>query len=237
MDLHQSQENFMQSLNWLSISGQRQHFAWFSDDGTISLANATKELSQAEQNKANQLKNAEEMRHFVLRRAFQRCFTKSVTEFEGPLCDVPLIHVQDSPPLCTHAPNLSLSFSSSGPIAVAVASFESKIGVDIEFMRPVDNAPALAKRFFNEREASYLSKLSPDASSAEFLKFWTIKEACLKAAGQGIVYGPEKFTIDDAYRVEPPLEFGTKESWNIISPIISVNHLVTVAFYTPFGSV
>jgi 4'-phosphopantetheinyl transferase len=228
-----SEKNLMEALNWLSSSNDDLKVAWFLDDGSIALNATLQFLSPVELAKASELNNSDELRHFTLRRAFQRCFIKSVISFKGPLSEVPITHIRDAAPHCTAAPNLSLSFSSSGSLAVAASSKNFKIGVDIESLRTIPNSLALAQRFFSHQEIAHLKKLSPESCEATFLKLWTIKEACLKAAGKGIVYGPEKFIVGSDYQVDPPQEFGTRKNWTLNFPNISPNHLATIATYSP----
>lgn len=227
------ESKILQRLNCQLMIEPEVKFAWFNDDGEISLNEALQALPSSELSVTNQFENSEDARHFVLRRAFQRCFLKSAFNFQGPLRDLPLRQVQDSPPLLALAPEVSLSFSSSKTMAIAAASKTSKIGIDIENLRPVANALALAQRFFDCREASHLESLTPRDRDAEFLTRWTVKEACLKAAGHGLVFGPEKFYVDSNYLIEPPQEFGSSRNWSLKLPEISADHIVAMAIYQP----
>lgn len=58
-------------------------------------------------------------------------------------------------------------------VAVAVAS-SGEVGVDVERIRPVKSR--VAKRVFG----------TTDLSDAEFTRWWTIAEACVKADGRGV---------------------------------------------------
>ena len=179
------------------------------------------------------LQNMEEARHFALRRAFQRCFLKVVFNFKEPLPNLPLQQQRDAKPICDLSPAASISFSSSKTMAIAAMCESSNIGIDVEFMRPVSNVLPLAHRFFHKREALLLENLASPDLDTDFLKRWSIKEACLKAAGQGIVFGPEKFIVDSNYHVEPPCEFGTAENWHLKFPKISDHHITALAIYEP----
>jgi 4'-phosphopantetheinyl transferase len=71
------------------------------------------------------------------------------------------------------------------------------VGVDLEL---VDRArrprwPAVAARFFHEDELRMLAGTSGAAGWEEFLRAWTLKEACLKAAGLGLVADPRSFSV------------------------------------------
>lgn len=183
--------------------------------------------------KASEFKDVSDARHYALRRVFQSCFLKSALSLDCPVSGVQITHTRDAPPFYEFAPDMSLSFSSSGNLAIAAGCSKANIGVDTEFIRPVANALDIAKRFFKESEVNHLESLSKKMREMEFLKMWTIKEACLKAAGKGIVYGPEKFIISSDYRIEPPTEFGKTDNWSLVFPAIIESHLVTVAVFKP----
>lgn len=74
-----------------------------------------------------------------------------------------------------------LSIAHSGE-TVAVAISRSHVGLDLETERPVDGH-ALATRFFSPEEAVFLRD-NPDPSL--FFRFWTCREAAVKADGRGL---------------------------------------------------
>ncbi len=78
---------------------------------------------------------------------------------------------------------IKFGISHSGEVAVCALS-DSEVGIDIEEIREVGNAEALAKRYFAEEEGRYVAA-SEDASAA-LLEVWTKKEAALKRDGRGI---------------------------------------------------
>lgn len=60
------------------------------------------------------------------------------------------------------------------------------LGVDLEFVRPVDDWESIAERYFCPSEILALRQI-PAASQLEgFFRCWTRKEAYLKAAGTGL---------------------------------------------------
>ncbi|HLO86981.1 MAG TPA: 4'-phosphopantetheinyl transferase HetI [Nostocaceae cyanobacterium] len=61
------------------------------------------------------------------------------------------------------------------------------IGVDLEYMRQMSDLEALAERFFLEREVEVVRSLSSVQQQEVFFRYWTCKEAYLKATGEGIV--------------------------------------------------
>jgi 4'-phosphopantetheinyl transferase len=104
-------------------------------------------------------------------------------------------------------PNLEFNVSHSEEVALYGITRASKIGVDIEKIRAIDDAEKIAQRFFLPRESLWLSKLAPAEKEAAFFSLWTCKEAYLKAIGEGLAFGLDQFE----------LSFSSIESPKIIS--------------------
>lgn len=87
-------------------------------------------------------------------------------------------------PVLTDSPlEFSLSHSDArGVVAIA----RRHVGVDIERLRPIPDAKDLARRFFSAAEARHISDCPAESQSAEFLRYWTWKEAYLKGCGVGL---------------------------------------------------
>ena len=92
--------------------------------------------------------------------------------------------LQDSP-----APAFNLSHSEGiGLVALLDArsgAAIAAIGVDIEVLRPLPDAPDLAAANFEPAECDQLGQMCEPERSKAFLVGWTRKEACLKALGSG----------------------------------------------------
>lgn len=70
---------------------------------------------------------------------------------------------------------------------------ECEIGVDLEVLRRVPDATALAQQNFTADECRELERMPADERDLAFLRGWTRKEACLKALGSGLSIAPETF--------------------------------------------
>ena len=64
----------------------------------------------------------------------------------------------------------------------------TEIGVDLERIRPMSDMLGLAKRYFAEAETARLFALPEEEQPAAFFRYWTRKEAYLKAVGKGLTY-------------------------------------------------
>lgn len=89
------------------------------------------------------------------------------------------------------APVFNLSHT-DGLIVLAVAEAADgqaeppMLGVDVERMDRVVDAPALARRFFSALESDTLHGLPVENQQPCFFDYWTLKEAYIKAVGMGL---------------------------------------------------
>jgi 4'-phosphopantetheinyl transferase len=70
-------------------------------------------------------------------------------------------------------------------MALYAIALNRLVGIDLEYIRPID-AVALAQRFFLPSEAAVLRSLIGVEQHRAFFKGWTQKEAYLKATGDGL---------------------------------------------------
>ena len=77
-----------------------------------------------------------------------------------------------------------------------VATCEQPVGVDIEPVRSMTDAAAVAKRFFTADEQASILRFGEDEISHRFLMCWTLKEALLKARGVGLTASLTEFLVD-----------------------------------------
>jgi 4'-phosphopantetheinyl transferase len=85
---------------------------------------------------------------------------------------------------------LQFNLSHSGErllVAVSGAASVMAIGVDLEVLRPVTHLSGLCRRCLTSAETDAVLSLPRAETNQRFFRYWTGKEACLKALGLGIV--------------------------------------------------
>lgn len=83
-------------------------------------------------------------------------------------------------------PEVKISLSHSGGLALLAISAGPRVGIDVELVRPRPRLARLAERVLTPEElAAWRSRPEPERLRA-FLDAWTAKEAYLKAIGEGI---------------------------------------------------
>ena len=93
--------------------------------------------------------------------------------------------------------DLQFNLSHSGDWVVLGVSLGGSLGVDIQIHRSLRYATVekLSKRFFAPEEFESLMRLPSDERLAAFYKLWVLKEAVVKAHGQGLSYGLKRFVV------------------------------------------
>jgi 4'-phosphopantetheinyl transferase len=89
----------------------------------------------------------------------------------------------------------SSSVSHSEEWFVCAVSAHRRLGVDIEAVRELTDATAIAARFFSGRERDSLGNLAAADGRAAFFSCWTRKEALIKATGFGLTLPLDSFDV------------------------------------------
>lgn len=179
------------------------YIAWLQDDGSAVDAAL---LPPAEQAELAGFRSQERQRSFLLSRLLLRKLLRphlpdSALEFQ---------RAEDGRLLLLDAQgwHFSLSHSAGGIAAIACTQ---PCGIDIEVPRNVA-FESVATRYFAEAEKAALQAAAPDQRSELFFRLWTLKEASVKALGEGLAGNMARlsFDIDESPAIEsadaPPLQ-------------------------------
>ncbi|MGZ3240179.1 MAG: 4'-phosphopantetheinyl transferase family protein [Burkholderiaceae bacterium] len=82
-----------------------------------------------------------------------------------------------------------------GMVSCAVA-LNRVCGVDVERIRPMKDMVGIAETVFSDAEVSFLHSLDAANWPDSFFKLWTLKEAYIKAIGQGLAAPLKEITFD-----------------------------------------
>lgn len=114
------------------------------------------------------------------------------------------------------ADKVYFSLSHSGDY-VAVALDTYPIGIDIEEIKP--HKENIEQKFFTEHERNLIDT-DEDGKEAGFFKIWTLKEAFLKAVGEGLRFGIEEVNVEVVNIAERRYKFNISGFYgmNIFAP-------------------
>lgn len=121
-------------------------------------------------------------------------------------------------PYLADYPELAFNLSHTANKFVIVTGFHHELGADIEYCKPRITLPALVEKCFAEEEQDYWQQLPDQEKTEIFYRFWTRKEAYVKAIGSGIALGLNQCVInpEDHNRfLRLPAGYGHPDVWQV----------------------
>lgn len=122
-------------------------------------------------------------------------------------------------PYLADYPELAFNLSHTADRVMIAVARQCQLGVDIEICKPRHSLSGLVDKCFAEEEAAYWTRLPEPQKTQAFYRFWTRKEAFVKATGCGIVLGLNRCVINP----ENPAEFlrvpklcGQAAAWHVL---------------------
>jgi 4'-phosphopantetheinyl transferase len=107
--------------------------------------------------------------------------------------------------------------------AVAVAAASAPVGVDIEPLREIADMDSISEIALAAEERKILRSAPAALRSRLFLRYWTLKEAVLKAAGLGFTIPPNTVIIDPGPSpavLSVPDALGPAAQWRLIASAV-----------------
>ncbi|HEX6395836.1 MAG TPA: 4'-phosphopantetheinyl transferase superfamily protein [Steroidobacteraceae bacterium] len=92
------------------------------------------------------------------------------------------------------ATGLNFNVAHAAGLVVVAVGRVARLGVDVEALDKRVPIP-VARRYFSPPEVAALDALAPEARARRFLRLWTLKEAYLKAVGEGLAGGLDRMTF------------------------------------------
>ncbi|MEH1819200.1 MAG: 4'-phosphopantetheinyl transferase HetI [Nostoc sp.] len=121
---------------------------------------------------------------------------------------------------------LAFNLSHSQDLGLCAVNCTRPIGVDLEYIRPMSDLEALAKRFFLPREYDMLRSLSPNQQQEIFFRYWTCKEAYLKATGDGL---SQLEQVEVSLTPTEPAKLQITEDWSLFELVPANNYVAAIA--------
>lgn len=125
---------------------------------------------------------------------------------------------------CTGNDDIQFNCSHSSGLALFALAHRTRIGVDMERVRPVSHLAEIGRHHFTRREWSVIDA-ARSQRPALFFAAWTLKEAYLKATGEGLSRAPETIELEFGPDGTPRLgavdgECGLSAQWwsRVLSP-------------------
>ncbi len=187
-------------------------------------------LSDAELLRAQTFKHRK--LQFIALRAFVRmCLAHYTDTAPGTL--VLATEPNGKPYLINASLPIVFNLSHSNDMVVLAVGLQHALGVDIETTTRKRSQHAIAERYFHPNEVAHLQQLTNAEHSKYFFQLWTLKEAFLKATGEGISGGLNKtfFTLkNNNIHAEFAPELTTAaQDWQFYQQFINTDYCVALA--------
>ena len=152
-------------------------------------------LDSATMQKAKWLKFEDDQNKYIICQGILRLLLANYLKIKTS--EIVISRQKKGKPFVANETPVFFNMSDSGNICVYAFSKFSELGIDIEEKRNLPDLDELIKKNLTKKEIEYINK-KPAEKSNNFFRFWTIKEAYLKAIGEGMRLTPDKleFSID-----------------------------------------
>ncbi len=173
-------------------------------------------LSEAEKTHAATIRRPLVRTRYVAVRAGLRSILARY--LDQPPREILIGRTQYGKPFLVEYPDLYFNLSHSGNSCVLALSTSAPLGVDVERVRNRRGFEGLVKKCFTPLEAQYWHALPEQQQLGAFFRFWTAKEAFVKAVGRGIALGLNRVEIDPGSPLRLlsiPGAYGPVEHWAI----------------------
>jgi 4'-phosphopantetheinyl transferase len=126
---------------------------------------------------------------------------------------------------------LRFNLSHTKDLVACAVCVGSEIGVDVEALIPTHACLAVAERFFSVSEVDVLRRTGQDQLANVFLRFWTLKEAFVKATGMGLTrsFDSFSFSLDPIPVVLDPTSANEERQWQFFEWQPTPRHLLALA--------
>jgi len=99
------------------------------------------------------------------------------------------------PELASDRTEFRFNLAHTGSLALLAVTKAGAVGVDVEALRPFENAERIIERFFSKAEQKAFLDLPESERFTAFYLGWTRKEAYLKAVGTGLATRLDSFDV------------------------------------------
>jgi len=152
-------------------------------------------LSTEEQKRVKWLKFEYDKTKYVISKGILRLLLADYLNINTS--EISISRQRKGKPFVNNDNTLFFNMSDSGELCVFAFTRVGEIGIDIEKKRILPDLDDLIQKNLTKQEINIINK-EPSEKNLNFLRFWTIKEAYLKAIGEGMRLTPNnlEFSIE-----------------------------------------
>jgi 4'-phosphopantetheinyl transferase len=188
-------------------------------------------LDDQERGRAARFVRAEDRRKFVVARGTLRRLLGSYLGTNA--ARVRIAYSERGKPFLEDAAGTTFNVSHSGELALYAIACGRRVGVDVERLRPELNLEDVARQLFSRAEWAALQRLDGRCRRWALLECWVRKEAYIKARGDGLHFGLDRFTVSlgpaSPARLLAVDEAGEVERWRLEALVPAAGYAAALA--------
>jgi 4'-phosphopantetheinyl transferase len=174
-------------------------------------------LDANEQTRAEKFSNALLQKRYVVAHGKLRYMLAQLLNDEPKKLNIAI--AEHGKPYLTDNPNVAFNLSHSAGAMVIAAGWNCQIGIDLETCQPRAGLHSLVDKCFADEEIAHWNALPNAQQTIEFYRFWTRKEALVKASGHGIAVGLSQCVVDPDNQnafLRVPAVCGSAQGWRAL---------------------
>lgn len=137
---------------------------------------------------------AKDQRNALITRAFIRCILAKYLNTPATKLSFGK-NKHDKPFLLNNPQELTFNLSHTDGLIACAIHQGANIGCDVENSERNNDVLSIANRYFSTQEVTKLFSLPRNKQQAAFFHYWTLKEAYIKACGQGLAISLQDFSF------------------------------------------
>ncbi len=116
--------------------------------------------------------------------------------------------IKKGKPILNHSEyqNIKFNLSHSGKYIVYAIAGNREVGIDIEYMKDINDFDQIIERFSSKKEAKEYLELPIEIRKRAFFTWWTRKEAFIKALGEGLYMPLDQFSVSPNPNIKSTIE-------------------------------
>ena len=132
-------------------------------------------------------------------------------------------------------PGLQFNLSHSRGFAACAVTRDAPIGIDVETVSARRSSLEIAESFFSPAEIAILRMAPPDKQRRTFYRLWTLKEAYIKATGEGLRRRLDSFSfsLDPTTVAFHPGDPAEADRWTFVERRPTPRHVLAIATRQP----
>jgi 4'-phosphopantetheinyl transferase len=221
------------------LDGARQVHLWLAHPAQVNDEALLKRyealLGEQELSSYTQLVSSDHRREYLISQAFLRDVLSYYSQWEPARFE--FVRNPSGKPGLLHAEgelaNLHFNLSHSVDLMACVVSRAGKVGVDVEPLQVDNPMVGMAEQYFSQREVDSLQGLDAAEQSLRFSQIWTLKEAFIKARGEGLSQPLDSFSFeflpDASIELHENGSDGAQDGWRFWSLHPLSGHVTAIA--------